>query len=65
MALRRSNSAASAAPIHLLPVPLLAAVAERLQDLGGDAVKFLKRADRDRPGDFGVKFRLGFALISK
>lgn len=56
---------AAAAPIESLPVPLLVAVAERLQDLDGDAVEFLKRVDRKRPGDFGVNFRLGFALMCK
>lgn len=56
---------AAAAPIELLPAPLLVAVAERLQDLDGDAIEFLKRVDRERPGDFGVNFRLGFALMSK
>lgn len=56
---------AAAAPLDLLPVPLLVAVAERLQDLGGDAIEFLKRLDREHPGDFGVNFRLGFALMTK
>jgi len=54
-----------AAPIELLPVSLLVAVAERLQDLDGDAVELLKRVDRERPGDFGVNFRLGFALMTQ
>lgn len=56
---------AAAAPLELLPVPLLVAVAEQLQDLGGDAVEFLKRVDRELPGDFGVNFRMGFALMCK
>jgi serine/threonine-protein kinase len=56
---------AESAPIESLPLPLLVAVAERLQDLGGDAVEFLKRVDRGRPGDFSVNFRLGFALMHK
>lgn len=55
----------AAAPIEWLPVPLLVAVAERLQDLNGDAVEFLKRVDREHPGDFGVNFRLGFALMTQ
>jgi len=56
---------AAAAPIELLPVPLLVAVAERLQDLDADAVEFLKHVDREHPGDFGVNFRLGFALMTQ
>jgi serine/threonine-protein kinase len=56
---------ATAAPIELLPARLLVAAAERLQDLGGDAVEFLKRVDREHPGDFGVNFRLGFALMTR
>lgn len=56
---------AAAAPIETLPVSLLVAVAQRLQDLGGDAVGFLQRVDRERPGDFGVNFRLGFALMTQ
>jgi len=54
-----------AAPIELLPMSLLVAVVERLQDLGGDAVELLKRVDGERPGDFGVNFRLGFALMTQ
>lgn len=56
---------AAAAPIELLPVSLLVAVAERLQDLDGDAVEFLKRVNTEHPGDFGVNFRLGFALMTQ
>jgi len=59
---------ASAAPIDTLPLPLLVAVGERLQDLvgkeGGEAIDFLKRIDRERPGDPGVNFRLGYALMN-
>jgi serine/threonine-protein kinase len=55
------------APIDGLPLSLAVAVSERLQDLGGgdDAISLLKQVDRAHPGDFGVNFRLGFALITK
>ncbi|MFO0873633.1 MAG: tetratricopeptide repeat protein [Phycisphaerales bacterium] len=59
--------AARGASVDVLSPPLLVAVAERLQDLdGGDeALGLLKLADRRHPGDFGVNFRLGFALIAQ
>ena len=60
---------ATSAPINTLPLPLLLAVGERLQDLvgreGGEAVDFLKRIDREHPGDPGVNFRLGYALMHR
>jgi len=60
-------SAVQGAPIDELPLSLMVAVSERLQDLDGgdDAIRLLKHADRAHPGDFGVNFRLGFALITK
>lgn len=55
------------APIGELPSSLLVAVAERIQDIGSvdDAIRFLKQVDREHPGDFGVNFRLAFALMTK
>src|SRR4030095_4920298 len=55
------------APLDELPLSLMVAVSERLQDLGGaeDAIRLLKHVDRSQPGDFGVHLRLGFALISQ
>ncbi len=60
-------AAAQGAPLDELPLSLTVAVSERLQDLGGaeDAIRLLKHVDRAHPGDFGVNFRLGFALISQ
>ena len=60
-------AAAQGAPLDELPLSLMVAVSERLQDLGGaeDAIRLLKHVDRAHPGDFGVNFRLGFALISQ
>jgi tetratricopeptide (TPR) repeat protein len=58
---------AQGAPMDELPLSLMVAVSERLQDLGGaeDAIHLLKHVDQSHPGDFGVNFRLGFALISQ
>jgi serine/threonine-protein kinase len=55
------------APINELPSSLLVAVAERIQDIGNvdDAIRFLKQVDREHPGDFGVNFRLAFALMNR
>ncbi len=54
-------------PIDELPLILLVVVAQRLQELGGvdEAIELLKRVDRERPGNFGVNFRLGYASIAK
>ena len=53
------------APIAGPSMHLLVAVAERLQDLGGDATKFLKRVQAKYPGDFWANFRLGNALVKR
>ncbi|MCL4222491.1 MAG: tetratricopeptide repeat protein [Phycisphaerales bacterium] len=52
-------------PLEEVPLPLIVAATERLQDLGGgaDAVRFLKLVDRQHPSDFGVHIRLAFALV--
>jgi tetratricopeptide (TPR) repeat protein/tRNA A-37 threonylcarbamoyl transferase component Bud32 len=56
---------AGTAPIAGQSMHLLVAVGERLQDLGGDATKFLKRVQREHPGDFWANFRLGNAVVKQ
>jgi serine/threonine-protein kinase len=44
---------------------LLVALAERLLHAGADAVPFLRRVQRERPGDFWANFGLGVVLLGK
>jgi serine/threonine-protein kinase len=44
------------------PVRLLVALGERLQELGADATPFLRKVQREHPGDFWANFMLGDAL---
>lgn len=53
---------ASNAPVAGQPAPVLVALGERLQDLGGDGTAFLARVCRDHPGDFRAALTLARAL---
>jgi serine/threonine-protein kinase len=53
---------ARTAPVAEPSVHLLAALGQRLQATGGDAVKFLRRVQREHPADFWANLTLGNAL---
>ncbi len=46
-------------------VELLVALGERLQDVGGNAIPFLKAVQQEYPGDFWANYTLGTALMAK
>jgi serine/threonine-protein kinase len=56
---------ARTAPVAGQSVHLLLAVGERLQEHGAEATGFLKRVQREHPGDFWANFRLGLALAKR
>ncbi len=53
---------ARTAPLAEQPVELLVALGERLETVGGDGVAFLRRVQREHPGDFWANVSTGWAL---
>jgi serine/threonine-protein kinase len=53
---------AETASVAQQPISLLLALGERLQDLGGDGVRFLRRVHEVYPDDFWTNFTLAKAL---
>jgi serine/threonine-protein kinase len=53
---------ARTAPVAEQSVPLLLAVGQRLQTMGWDSTKFLRRVQREHPADFWANLTLGNAL---
>jgi serine/threonine-protein kinase len=53
---------ARTAPVAAKSVPLLVAVGQRLQAVGGDAPGLLRRVQREHPDDFWANLALGNAL---
>jgi serine/threonine-protein kinase len=50
-------------PVKRLSVSLLLALGERLRAVGGDAAPFLKRVQKEHPGDFWANLILGNAML--
>jgi serine/threonine-protein kinase len=55
---------AEGVPVKEQSVPLLLALAERLEVADGDAPAFLKRVQREHPADFWANLVLGDALVA-
>ena len=53
---------ARTAPVAGQPAPVLVALGERLQDLGGDGIAFLTRVQRAHPDDFAAASNLALRL---